>query len=133
MQGSPERVLVDPNSVAGVVNPDYIAVSPSGRFVAYALSKAGRIPATLHVCDVETGRELDHSACVTAVPMFAWLPDESGFFYSLFRRLFDADGSGDARVDGLYSTRSALTGLPIAASFPLQRIPCRWSTPSCPG
>ena len=42
------------------------------------------------------------SAVVTAVPMFAWLPDETGFFYTLFRQLFEDDGSGDARADGLY-------------------------------
>jgi uncharacterized protein len=97
-----ERTLVDPNPDGKALNPYYLSVSPSGRYVAFALSGAAEVQATMCVCDSATGRIIDASAAVTAVPMFAWLPDESGFFYSLFRQLFDDDGSGDERVDGLY-------------------------------
>jgi uncharacterized protein len=99
--GEESRVLFDPNP-GHSINPDYSAVSPSGRFVAFALSVAGEVPATMQVCDVDTGHVVDASAAVTAIPMFAWLADESGFFYTLFRQLFDDDGSGDTRADGLY-------------------------------
>jgi uncharacterized protein len=97
-----ERTLVDPNPDGKALNPYYLSVSPSGRYVAFALSGAAEVQARMLVCESATGKIIDASAAVTAVPMFAWLPDETGFFYSLFRQLFDDDGSGDERVDGLY-------------------------------
>ena len=97
-----ERPLVDPNPDRNAINPDYVCVSPSGGFVAFTLCAAGTVQARMHVCNAETGEIIDASAAVTAVPMFAWLPDESGFFYTLFRQLFEDDGSGDTRADGLY-------------------------------
>jgi uncharacterized protein len=99
--GEAARVLFDPNP-GKFINPDFTALSASGRFVAFALSVTGEVPARMQVCDVAAGQIVDSSAVVTAIPMFAWLPDESGFFYTLCRRLFDDDGSGDARPDGLY-------------------------------
>jgi len=101
-KGGDERVLIDANAVSKVLNVDHLAVSPSGRFIAFTLSKPGETPATLHVCDVERGVITESSLCITAIPMFAWHADESGFYYSLMRRLFEDDNSGDARKDGLY-------------------------------
>jgi uncharacterized protein len=102
MDDGEQRTLVDPNPAGNSINPDYLSVSPSGDYVAFPLSAEGEVPARMHVCKAETGALIDASAAVTAVPMFAWMPDESGFFYTLFRQLFDDDGSGDARADGLY-------------------------------
>ena len=100
--GAEERTLVDPNPDGKVIEAEFVAVSPSGRYVAFAQSAAGDVRRTMNIVDVATGRIVDTSAVVTAVPMFAWLPDESGFFYTLFRQLFEDDGSGDTRADGLY-------------------------------
>lgn len=100
--GEAERTLVDPNSDGTIIEAEYLAVSPSGRYVAFAQSAAGDVRRTMRICEVATARIVDASAVPTAVPMFAWLPDESGFFYTLFRQLFEDDGSGDARADGLY-------------------------------
>ena len=100
--GAEERALVDPNPDGKVIEAEFVAVSPSGRHVAFAQSAAGDVRRTMNIVDVATGRIVDASAVVTAVPMFAWLPDETGFFYTLFRQLFEDDGSGDARADGLY-------------------------------
>jgi putative CocE/NonD family hydrolase len=97
-----ERTLVDPNSDGEVIEAHYLAVSPSGRYVAFAQSAAGDVRWTMRICEVATARIVDASVVVTAAPMFAWLPDESGFFYTLFRQLFEDDGSGDARADGVY-------------------------------
>jgi hypothetical protein len=100
--GGAERTLVDPNPDGKIIEAEYLAVSPSGRYVAFAQSAAGDVRRTMHICDAATARIIDASAVVTAVPMFAWLPDESGFFYTLFRQLFEDDGSNDSRADGLY-------------------------------
>jgi putative CocE/NonD family hydrolase len=100
--GAIDRTLVDPNPDGKTIAAEYLAVSPSGRYVAFAQSASGDVRRTMRICDVATARIVDTSAVVTAVPMFAWLPDESGFFYTLFRQLFEDDGSGDARADGLY-------------------------------
>ena len=97
-----ERVLVDPNPLGRIIGADNLSVSPGGRYVAYTLSGPGGVPVTMHLCDAATGRTVEQSACVTAMPMYAWHPQETGFFYTLFRALFDDDGSGDARQDGLY-------------------------------
>lgn len=99
--GGPERVLIDPNPLGKVLPPDPLSVSPSGRYLAYALAPPAGQPSTMHVVDVASGRVLEESRCTTALPIFGWHPDERGFFCSLFRRLFDDDGSGDARQDGL--------------------------------
>ncbi len=100
--GGERRVLFDPNPGRETVNPDYLSVSPSGERLAFGVSAAGEASCRMYACDAATGRIIDSSLVVTAVPMFAWLPDDSGFFYSLFRQLFPDDGSGDARADGLY-------------------------------
>ncbi len=97
-----ERVLVNPNATHQILHIDYLSVSPSGRHVAFSLSKPGETPSTMHVCDVDAGKVTEASTCVTAMPIYAWHPREAGFYYSLMRRLFDDDGSGDPRKDGLY-------------------------------
>jgi uncharacterized protein len=104
-EGGGQRTLLDPNPAGNAINPDYLCVSPSGDYIALGLSVAGEVSTTPQVCESATGAVLDASAAVTAVPMFAWLPDESGFFYTLFRQLFGDDGSGDPRADGLYLHR----------------------------
>ncbi len=101
-ENATERTLLDPNVDGNIIEAEYLAVSPSGRFVAFAQSAAGDVRRTMRICEVATARIVDASVIVTAVPMFAWLPDESGFFYTLFRQLFEDDGSGDARADGVY-------------------------------
>ena len=100
-----ERVILDPNSRNKTLNVDDLSVSPSGKYLACTLSAPGEVPAMMHVFETSTGNELDCSTGITVVPVFEWLPDESGFFYSLFRRLFANDGSGDPRPDGLYLHR----------------------------
>jgi putative CocE/NonD family hydrolase len=101
-EGGVERVLVDPNPAGRVLPADPPSVSPDGAYVAYTTTPTSGIPSTLHVCDVGAGRTTETSRCVTALPMYAWHPNGRGYFYSLFRGLFDDDGSGDARRDGLY-------------------------------
>lgn len=103
--GLKTRPLFDPNPGGDSINPDYLSVSPSGDYVALGVAVAGDASCRMSICETVTGRIVDSSRVITAVPMFAWLPDESAFFYSLFRQLFPDDGSGDVRIDGLYRHR----------------------------
>jgi putative CocE/NonD family hydrolase len=97
-----ERVLLDVNTTGKILLIDYLAVSPSGKHIAFSLGKQGEYPSTMHVFDVDRGLVTDSSLSQTVMPIFAWHPNGSGFYYSLMRRLFADDSSGDPRKDGLY-------------------------------
>src|SRR5215210_4070183 len=58
VEGS-DRALVDPNAVdsAGLVTIDWYYPSHDARYVAYGLSRGGDEMSTLHVIEVDTGRE----------------------------------------------------------------------------
>jgi len=93
-----ERVLLDPNAAGLAIQPDQISVSPSGRHVALLLSKPGEVLGSLQVLESATGAILETSDFQTVMPLVAWHPTESGFYYSLCRRLFEEH----ARRDGVY-------------------------------
>lgn len=93
-----ERVLLDPNVTGQVLDPDNIAVSPSGRYIAFALSPPGEILATLHTLDTEAEMVIEAGSVSTAVPMIIWHPRGTGFYYSRCRQLFFPD----ERRDGIY-------------------------------
>lgn len=81
-----ERVLVDPNAIdrAGLVALDWWYPSPEGRLVAYGLSRDGDEWSTLHVIESETGTLLPDEIARTRYTSLAWLPDETGFFYTRY-------------------------------------------------
>ena len=93
-----ERVLLDPNSAAMKPDPDQISVSPSGNFVAVLLASGGNALGTLQVLDTATGAILEASDFRTVMSLVAWHPQESGFYYSLCRSLFEQQ----ERRDGVY-------------------------------
>lgn len=87
-----ERVLVDPNALdpSGGTSIDFYSPSLDGKKVAVSLSQGGTEDGTLHVYDVETGRELpDRIPRVnggTAGGSVAWNGDGSGFYYTRYPR-----------------------------------------------
>jgi putative CocE/NonD family hydrolase len=97
-----ERALIDPNATGKQLVIDQLCVSEQGTHIAFALVKPGEVPSTLHVFDVATGMVTESSITTTVMPVFAWHPNGSGFYYTLMRRLTGDDGSGDPRKDGLY-------------------------------
>ncbi len=81
----PERVLVDPNQLSqhGVVALDWWYPSEDGMLLAYGMSEGGTELSVLRVLDVATGdhlkgEEIPHTRACSV----AWLPDNSGFFYT---------------------------------------------------
>jgi prolyl oligopeptidase len=85
-RGGRERVLVDPEALArrrGQPQAIHFAVpSPSGRYVAYGLSAGGSEDASLFVLDTFSGRTVMGPVSRAQYGGVAWLPDDSGFFFS---------------------------------------------------
>lgn len=83
-----DRALIDPNrrSDDGTVALDWWAPSWDGRLLAYGLSERGSEDSTLHVLDVDAGRDLPETEVIphARYASIAWLPDTSGFFYSRY-------------------------------------------------
>jgi len=79
-----ERVIVDPNalSASGTVALDWWFPSHTGRLLAYGLSQGGTELSTLRVLDVDSGEHLPDVIPHTRAASIAWLPDDSGFYYT---------------------------------------------------
>jgi prolyl oligopeptidase len=83
----PVEVVLDPLQESGgqvTTALDWWYPSPSGRFVAYGLSHGGDEWSTLHVRDVDRGERLGDVIPRARMSTVAWLPDESGFYFTRF-------------------------------------------------
>ncbi len=80
------RVLLDPNALSedGTVSLRAASVSPDGRHLAYAASESGSDWQTWRVRFVETGEDLPEALEHSKFSGATWLPDGSGFFYSVY-------------------------------------------------
>jgi prolyl oligopeptidase len=81
-----DRVAVDPNALdpAGTTALDWFFPSEDGRLLAYGLSENGSEQSVLHVLDVEADRLLEERIPRTRAASLAWLPDNSGFYYTRY-------------------------------------------------
>jgi prolyl oligopeptidase len=81
-----DRIAVDPNALnpAGTTALDWYYPSEDGSLLAYGLSEDGSEQSVLHVLEVETGRLLDERISRTRAASLAWLPDNSGFYYTRY-------------------------------------------------
>jgi len=80
------RRIVDPNTMSadGTVALDWWYPSPDGSKVAYGTSKGGNELSTLRVIEVETGKDLGVEIPGTRAAAIAWLPDQTGFYYTVY-------------------------------------------------
>jgi prolyl oligopeptidase len=89
------RVLVDPTAIdeSGQVAIDWFVPSQDGALVAVSLSRGGTERGDVHVYDVATGQRVheivEHVQNGTAGGDVAWMPDNSGFFYTRYPRAGD--------------------------------------------
>ncbi|MGE5082602.1 MAG: prolyl oligopeptidase family serine peptidase [Acidobacteriota bacterium] len=81
-----DRVLVDPNSLAadGTIALDWFQPSENGKYVAYGTSPSGSEMSTLHLIESKTGTILPDTIERTRAASIAWLPDNSGFYYTRY-------------------------------------------------
>ena len=80
------ELVLDPNTLSedGTVAVNTFSFSGSGRYLAYSLSSKGSDWQTMHVLDLETMENLPDVLHHIRFTIPAWLPDDSGFFYSCF-------------------------------------------------
>ncbi|MCK5297975.1 MAG: S9 family peptidase, partial [Candidatus Heimdallarchaeota archaeon] len=80
------KILVNPNELSkeNPVALDWYFVSPTAKFIVYGLSNNGDEWSLLHIKNVETGEILADKIPRTRFCSFAWLSDESGFYYTRY-------------------------------------------------
>jgi prolyl oligopeptidase len=85
LNGTP-RLLIDPNSLSrdGTVALNNWVPSDDGRYMAYGLATAGSDWQEWRVLDVATGRPTGDQLHWIKFSRVAWLPDNSGFYYSRY-------------------------------------------------
>jgi prolyl oligopeptidase len=84
------RVIVDPNAInpKGTTAIDWFVPAPDGKLVAVSLSDNGSEDGTLHVFDVNSGKEVDAPIARVQYPTgggsVAWRADGKGFWYTRY-------------------------------------------------
>ncbi|MFX0066617.1 MAG: prolyl oligopeptidase family protein [Candidatus Hermodarchaeota archaeon] len=81
-----EKTLVDPNTLNenAVLTLDWWYPSSDGGFIAYGISRDGDEWSTLYVLDVDQSTLLEDQIPRTRYCSLAWLPDNSGFYYTRY-------------------------------------------------
>lgn len=98
------RVVLDPNGFSddGTVSLAGSAVSPDGRYLAYAKSDGGSDWDTWHVRDLETGEDLEDLIEHTKFTGASWTKDSRGFYYSRYPAGENGEGDDQQAVTVYY-------------------------------
>ncbi len=84
------HAIVDPNALSakGAIAIDWWEPSPDGKKMAVSLSQGGSEDGTLHVYDVDSGKEIEppipHVQFPTAGGSLAWNAQSTGYWYTRF-------------------------------------------------
>lgn len=86
-----DRPLIDVNTLApdGTIALDWFHPSHDGKYVAYGTSPNGSEISTLQIIETATGKLLPEKIWRTRAADVAWLPDDSGFYYTKYPRPAD--------------------------------------------
>ncbi|MGD0569824.1 MAG: prolyl oligopeptidase family serine peptidase [Candidatus Sulfotelmatobacter sp.] len=86
-----DRVLIDPNPLAadGTIALDWYKPSEDGRYLAYGTSPSGSEISTLHIIETNTGKLLPDTIERTRACSIAWMPNNSGFYYTRYPKKGD--------------------------------------------
>jgi prolyl oligopeptidase len=101
---APPRTVLDPNAFAAdrTVALGGYAISPDGRFVAYATADGGSDWKTLRIRDVEHAADLPESLGLVKFTPLAWTPDARGFYYSRYPLADETRGDDSKQVSIWY-------------------------------
>jgi prolyl oligopeptidase len=92
-EDGPDRLILDPEQLAKKTGTPHAVMdftpSPDGRRIAYTIQAGGGEIGTLHVVDLESGKELITPIDGIRYGQVAWLDDGSGFFYSRLREGYE--------------------------------------------
>ena len=99
----PGRVLLDPNLLSkdGTVALSGVSISPSGKYLAYSISRGGSDWQEWYIRDVKTGKDLKDHVMWSKFSGASWATDESGFYYSAY----DAPKASEKLTSGNYSQK----------------------------
>jgi prolyl oligopeptidase len=88
---APDRILVDANQLAadGTIALDWFQPSENGKYVAYGTSPSGSEMSTLHIIETKTGTVLPDTIERTRAASIAWMPDNTGFYYTRYPKKGD--------------------------------------------
>ncbi len=86
-----DRVLLDVNQLAadGTIALDWYQPSENGKYLAYGTSPSGSEMSTLHIIETKTGNQLPDTIERTRACSIAWMPDNSGFYYTRYPKKGD--------------------------------------------
>ena len=86
-----DRVLVDVNLLAadGTISLDWFEPSEHGKYLVYGTSPSGSEMSTLHIIETKTGTVLADTIERTRAASIAWMPDNSGFYYTRYPKKGD--------------------------------------------
>ena len=79
-------LVIDPNALSsdGTIALTNISFSHDGKLLAYTCSQSGSDWQEIHIRKVDTAEEYDEVIRWCKFTGMAWLPDDSGFFYTRF-------------------------------------------------
>ena len=96
-------LVLDPNSLSpdGSLSLTQWMPSPDGRLLAYGISKGGADWRTIHLLDIDRGKDLPDAVEWMRFSDISWTKDAKGFFYSRYPeppkgKVFEAALSGQA-------------------------------------
>ncbi|HWZ44492.1 MAG TPA: prolyl oligopeptidase family serine peptidase [Candidatus Saccharimonadales bacterium] len=109
-----DRALIDVNALApdGTIALDWWFPSNDGKLVAYGTSPNGSEISTLRVIETTTGKLLPEQIGRTRAASVAWLPDNSGFYYTKYPRPGDVPAGQE-----LYNRHVFFHALGATANF----------------
>ena len=86
-----DRVLLDVNQLAadGTIALDWYQPSENGKYLVYGISPSGSEMSTLHIIETKTGGALSDTIERTRACSIAWMPDNSGFYYTRYPKKGD--------------------------------------------
>ena len=113
--GGEPTVAIDPNGFSddGTIALVRYSVSPDGRLIAYATSDGGSDWTTLHVRDLETGKDLPDTLTDTKFSDAAWTADSKGFYYGRYPR----DETGRRTIRNRPESTTTVWATPRARTF----------------
>jgi prolyl oligopeptidase len=83
---SEPKLVIDPNALSpdGSVSLGQYAPSPDGHLIAYTLSEGGADWRTVHVREIDSGRDLPDTVEWMRFSRLSWTKDAKGFFYARY-------------------------------------------------
>ncbi|HET7872769.1 MAG TPA: hypothetical protein VFL42_09680, partial [Terriglobales bacterium] len=107
-----DRALIDVNALApdGTIALDWWYPSHDGKYVAYGTSPNGSEISTLEVIETSNGKLLPEKIWRTRAASVAWLPDNSGFYYTKYPRPGDVPAGQEMYERKVYFHKLGQTG-----------------------